>query len=471
MGRKEDDIFKKLNKQTPLAKRKDISPLSSGDFRKTRNAEPLRYSATPKRTTSPSGRGAELASRYNQRQSPPSAPRQGLTVFGEEEDKMEVSRPARKPVVRAATPPPPRASARSTSQARGEHARRVDSADSMQAEIEQTSKRASGTRSREAGASHSETATGRQAGTRRPAASRDAMSSGQDLHEGRSFARPEPGARVRPPREKDSIDVFTDHVATPAHARAYGQIVTAQTAANRETEKMPESVDNGMSFRHELKYYINYYDYMLLKSSLKSLLSLDSNAGPDGDYHIRSLYFDDVYETALSEKIAGYDTRNKYRIRIYDFSDNVIKFEKKMKRGQYIAKADLLISRDECDALISGDCQFLEGRTEPLAGDIYLQMKNNLLRPRVIVDYYREAYVSPFGNVRITFDKDIKAGLWLTDIFNPDAPTMSVLEPGTMVLEVKFNRYLPPFIKSVLNNVNAAERSAVSKYVLCRKYE
>ena len=98
-------------------------------------------------------------------------------------------------------------------------------------------------------------------------------------------------------------------------------------------------------------------------------------------------------------------------------------------------------------------------------------MKNNLLRPRVIVDYRREAYVSPFENVRITFDKDLKAGLWLTDIFNPHAPTMPVLEPGTMVLEVKFNRYLPVFIKTVLNNVNAAQRSAVSKYVLCRKYE
>jgi hypothetical protein len=73
--------------------------------------------------------------------------------------------------------------------------------------------------------------------------------------------------------------------------------------------------------------------------------------------------------------------------------------------------------------------------------------------------------------VRVTFDKDLKAGHWLTDIFDPNVPTMPVLEPGTMVLEVKFDRYMPVYIKSVLNNVMAAQRSAVSKYVLCRKYE
>jgi hypothetical protein len=242
-------------------------------------------------------------------------------------------------------------------------------------------------------------------------------------------------------------------------------------SAGVRSELAPDAAEPVLSFRHELKYYINYRDYVLLRSTLKALLPLDANAGANGDYHIRSLYFDDAYETALAEKMAGYDVRNKFRIRIYNFADDVIKFEKKMKRGQYIAKTSLLISRDECEALIAGNCDCLLGRKEPLAEELLLQMKNSMLRPRVIVDYFREAYVSPFESVRITFDKDIRAGLTLSDIFDPHAPTISVLEPGTMVLEVKFNKYLPPFIKSVLNNVNAAQRSAVSKYVLCRKYE
>jgi len=284
-------------------------------------------------------------------------------------------------------------------------------------------------------------------------------------------ARANPG--VRPKKELAAdLDIFTGHASPPtARGRSYGHSTSVQRRAPEETETAPDISAKELSFRHELKYYINYHDYVLLKNTLKPLLSLDRNANEDGEYHIRSLYFDDMYETALAEKMAGSDIRRKFRIRIYDFSDDIIKFEKKYKQGEYIGKTSFTVTRDECEALIAGDCRCLEGRSEPLAGEIFLQMKNNLLRPRVIVDYRREAYVSTFENVRITFDKDIKAGLRLADMFNPHAPTMPVLEPGTMVLEVKFNRYLPVFIKAVLNNVNAAQRSAVSKYVLCRKHE
>jgi hypothetical protein len=442
MGRKEDDIFRKLNKQTPMIKRKDISPLSSGSSRSPQRAEPLRYAAISPKPASrnPSERGADLANRYNQRQTP-NAPRQGLTIFGEEESVPETRQPAKKPVVKTTTPPAPRVSARAAQ----DEPKRVE--------------QDGGPRSRSAcGESRTQ-----RTGSSKTDIKRSAVQDTLEVY---------PSSRTEPvKREGESGVPRRREMGTAASKRTYGQASPARQADDRMTELAQETADNGLSFRHELKYYINYHDYVLLKSTLKSLLALDSNAGEDGDYHIRSLYFDDIYETALAQKMAGYDTRNKYRIRIYDFSDNVIKFEKKMKRGQYIAKSSILISRDDCDALIAGNYSCLEGRREPLAEEIFLQMKNNLLRPRVIVDYHREAYVSPFENVRITFDKDLKAGLWLTDIFNPNAPTMSMLEPGTMVLEVKFNKYLPPFIKSVLNNVNAAQRSAVSKYVLCRKYE
>ncbi len=424
MARKDDDIFRKLDKQKPLVKRKDLQPLSSGDFssRKAtpRSAEPLRQSP-PARKPAPrtaSTRGAELASRYNQRQT--SVPSQELTVFGDEDSAT----PARRPARTAAAPP------RTTPRAQPEP--RLSGREAVPRREEYEAPRAQ----------------------TRPQA-----------------ARTTPG--VRPKKELAAdLDIFTGHASpTAARDRSYGQSVSVHRPAAEETETAPDVPAKELSFRHELKYYINYHDYVLLKNTLKPLLSLDRNAGPSGEYHIRSLYFDDAYETALAEKMAGSDIRSKFRIRIYDFSDNIIKFEKKFKQGQYIGKTSFTVTRDECDALIAGDCTCLEGRSEPLAEEIFLQMKNNLLRPRVIVDYRREAYISPFENVRITFDKDIKAGLWLTDIFNPHAPTMPVLEPGTMVLEVKFNRYLPVFIKAVLNNVNAAQRSAVSKYVLCRKHE
>ncbi len=459
MARKDDEFFRKLNKEKPLLKRKDLQPLSSRDFapRKDDFAAEMRVdkkaprrgpakSAVPKKPAlkSPAVRGAELASRYNQRQTSAPAPRQSLTVFGEEE------------------------SVKKTQKAMPVKAGRAASQTSTEKDMAKRPVRESFGAERENRKYVSPSSQNRQP---------------EIKHEGSNFFDAEPYESqqtdkqlllARKKIQDSSLDIFTEHTrhAPVMREEAFGQTVASRTLDTQDTEIAPDTQPaTGLSFRHELKYYINYRDYVLLKNTLKPLLSMDRFAGVEGDYHIRSLYFDDTYETALKEKLAGSDIRSKFRIRIYNFMDDVIKFEKKYKQGQYIAKSSLLISRNEYDALLAGECGFLADRKEPLAAEIFIQMKNNLLRPRVIVDYRREAYVSSFENVRITFDKDLKAGLWLTDIFNPHAPTMPVLDTGTMVLEVKFNRYLPVFIKSVLNNVNAAQRSAVSKYVLCRKYD
>ncbi len=414
MSRRDEEIFRKLKKEKPLLKRKNIQPLSAGDFRKSdlsldrpkvaskrvgsKPNELNVFSAVSKSAASPkqaAKRGASLASRYNRtRQSDETQPE--LSVFTQEE---RLEKPAN-PAVKTRGQAPSAKQARTSKTA----AAKSPQADGLSIFTEQTvTKKAP-----------------------------------QVLHADRGYSPSAPMMRVDQ-HDFDYLQVNASH-AKP-------------------------------DFRHELKYYINYHDYVLLKNTIKALLSIDHNANTDGHYHIRSLYFDDVYETALKDKVAGTDERSKYRVRIYNYSDSVIKFEKKIKRGQFISKVSIGLSRDECDSIIAGNYDFLAVRPEPLASEIYLQMKNNALKPRVIVDYWREAYVSPFENVRVTFDKDIKGGLWLTDIFNAKAPTMPMLDEGVMVLEVKFNRYMPEFIKTVLSNVNAAQRSAISKYVLCRKFD
>lgn len=270
--------------------------------------------------------------------------------------------------------------------------------------------------------------------------------------------------------KEEQLDVFAQNL-TPQSAYAPEPPVRAYAAQQDVSVFEETGPTDSVSLRHELKYYINYRDYVLLRSSLKALISPDPNADGNNSYHVRSLYFDDIYETALLEKIAGNDSRYKYRIRIYNFQDNVIKFEKKFKVGQYVGKDSISLTRDEYERIMAGDFDFLKDRNEQLAKEIYLEMKMYLLRPRVIVDYVREAYVSPFENCRITFDKDLRAGHMLNDIFDPQTPVMPMYDTGVMVLEVKFNRYLPEFIRRVLNNINAADRCAISKYVICRKYD
>ena len=47
-------------------------------------------------------------------------------------------------------------------------------------------------------------------------------------------------------------------------------------------------------FRHELKFFISRHDHIILANKLKSLMGRDKNADETGNYHIRSLYFDDL---------------------------------------------------------------------------------------------------------------------------------------------------------------------------------
>lgn len=224
-------------------------------------------------------------------------------------------------------------------------------------------------------------------------------------------------------------------------------------------------------YRHELKYYINQGQYTLLSKKLSLTMEQDQYARKNGgEYFIRSLYFDDLDDSAFREKLDGIDNRDKFRIRIYNMSDSVIKLECKHKEGGFIQKTSINLTREEYDRLYKGDYTFLLHRGEPFARRMFAEFATRSLRPKVIVDYMREAYTFPLEEVRITFDKDIRTGFRNTDMFNERIPTYPVVNDYDMVLEVKFNNYLPTYIRYLLQ-LQSHARSAVSKYCLCRKFE
>ena len=222
--------------------------------------------------------------------------------------------------------------------------------------------------------------------------------------------------------------------------------------------------------RHELKYHITPAELTVLRGVLAPVMQLDPNGNENNEYHIRSLYFDTINDDALEEKIAGVGNRKKYRIRIYNFSDKVIKLECKSKYGDLISKQSVSIPRELAEQLIAGDPEGLQRMRHPLFHDVFREMRTNLLRPAVIVDYVREAYIHPAEEVRITFDKTLRTGLFSSDMFNPEIPTYPVLDDPVEILEVKFDEFLPSYIQSVLSSITA-QRSAVSKYTWCRRYE
>lgn len=218
-------------------------------------------------------------------------------------------------------------------------------------------------------------------------------------------------------------------------------------------------------FRQELKYLINRGDQALLRQRLATVMHPDPHAR-QGIYKIRSLYFDDYWQSAYAEKLMGSTGRRKYRIRIYNDSDEAIRLECKRKEERLIHKRSAPLSREEYDQIEAGDYAFLLRREESLCREFYYQLQSRFWRPRVIVDYEREPFVLEAGDVRVTFDTDVRAGSGWGDLFDPRLPMTYVLEPGKLVMEVKFTEFLPGLIRQMLPG-RAQELASVSKYVLC----
>ncbi|MDB8551385.1 polyphosphate polymerase domain-containing protein [Turicibacter sanguinis] len=224
-----------------------------------------------------------------------------------------------------------------------------------------------------------------------------------------------------------------------------------------------------MKFRHEIKHYINYGDYLLLRNRLKFLLRCDHHANELGEYKIRSIYFDNYHDKALQEKLMGINNREKFRIRYYNDDVSFIRLEKKSKVNGLCAKVSAPLSDEQAQSIMDGEFEFLKNSTHALHQELYYKMKNELLRPKTIVDYTREAYIHDVGNVRITFDKRIRTGITSIDALNPLLPTVEGLDSNLIILEVKFDEFLPEFISDVLQN-NYSRSTSVSKYAVCRIY-
>lgn len=219
-------------------------------------------------------------------------------------------------------------------------------------------------------------------------------------------------------------------------------------------------------FRHELKCLISTGQYIEIRQVLKQILHLDANTGEDTEYNIRSLYFDDLYHTAYQEKEDGISIRKKYRIRIYKWQDRVITLECKFKNDRYVRKESLRISRESYERILTGNVGFLLSNDAPIAREFFLDTKERLLRPRVIVEYDREPYVFETGTVRITFDRHLCAIPKEEDMFDGYAQRISVLPEDQMILEIKYTGLLPGGIRHIIKSYGLQVVSS-SKYCMC----
>jgi hypothetical protein len=227
----------------------------------------------------------------------------------------------------------------------------------------------------------------------------------------------------------------------------------------------------GLKLRHEKKYYINQAGYHIIRNKLKYSMKTDAHTNDDGEYMIRSLYLDDITNSSFFDKQGGIYYRKKYRIRIYNGNKDNIKLEKKIKYDEYIGKISETISFETYEAIITNtNLEILLINSSDLLRELYIEIKSNCLKPKVMVDYDREVYVSDdISNVRITFDKNLRTThTWTHDLFDFDSPVTYVLEPYHTIMEIKYDAFLPTYIKNMVQHTER-DISSISKYVLCRQ--
>lgn len=224
-----------------------------------------------------------------------------------------------------------------------------------------------------------------------------------------------------------------------------------------------------MEYRHELKYVVTAVQMALLENRIRGLIPLDSHAGEKGMYRIRSLYFDDYYNSCYLENEIGTDPREKFRIRIYNGDASRINLELKRKEHGMTQKISCPLSEAECRELMAGRPLPVDGGYPPVLQKLNLFMRTKLLRPKVIVEYDRVPYVDKLGNTRITLDQNMASSDAIPCFLEKTLPRRPIMPAGQHILEVKYDEFLPDYVYRNLQ-LNGLRQTAFSKYYLCRRY-
>lgn len=220
-----------------------------------------------------------------------------------------------------------------------------------------------------------------------------------------------------------------------------------------------------MASRHEEKFLIDYRQYSIVRARAEAAMLPDPNSAT-GTYLITSIYYDDLKDTALDEKLDGIHVHTKYRIRTYDCSPTPVNLERKVKRGimteKFSTKVDpngLWIFSDP-----GADLSVLPGKAQAMA----IEMRSKGLFPAVTVRYRRDAFVYPAQDVRLTFDTNVEAlAPDFENLFDDSEGGIPAMSRNTVVMEVKYGEYLPSFVRKIASC--EAKQLSVSKYALCRE--
>ncbi len=167
---------------------------------------------------------------------------------------------------------------------------------------------------------------------------------------------------------------------------------------------------------------------------------------------LRILLFDSKNNNFEDENILIGREQNKdiYCICIRNQNLNEIYLEKKGNRNGVIYKTFVLITREECEKILTGEIEWLKNHEIQIFNDLYLQITINQLIPKTIVDYKREIHKLNDKSF-VVFDKSIKtARVEGLNFFDSKLVLVEKLSKGSIILRYKQELVIPSVVSSIL---------------------
>lgn len=238
--------------------------------------------------------------------------------------------------------------------------------------------------------------------------------------------------------------------------------------AQRKRKNRPMETAND-KYRYELKYECDEIQMALIRNRISAVMKYDSHVSDNNDYTIRSLYFDTYDDRCYYENENGDDPREKFRIRVYNADFESINLELKKKIRGMTQKESCNITYEQCQKMVRGEEIPITNENPALLNKFLLRRKLAGLRPVIIVEYDRIPYIYRVGNVRITFDCNIRSSNRIASFMEAEIPSRLVRGSQQLIMEVKYDELLPEFIRNSAQILNLRQ-TAFSKFYMCRKY-
>lgn len=203
--------------------------------------------------------------------------------------------------------------------------------------------------------------------------------------------------------------------------------------------------------RKEIKYKLSLVEASWLENILDKVLKIDENSNLNGDYNVKTIYFENYLRETTLDKKRNINNLSKYRIRMYENNPNSIFLERKTNCSGIIKKDSEKVTKGFVEDVMKGNLYNILDKNSLLKTTFYLQMILKQYRSYILIEYMRKAYIEEKSNVRITLDRNIKSTMDYNSFFDN---SFNEYKSCFIILEIKYDKYIPDFVKDLLKGLD-----------------